>query len=203
MPFSHYRHTRAAACLIMLLTLAGLAACGSTPDEYQITPVQITLSTPVPTLTPPPKIAQPFTSDLRTRWLAGKPCAPPCWEGITPGKTRLAEAIKILNYHPQITNIRVYPADGHDGAVIEWFWSDMPRGGGRLDFRWIDPYDAVDQQDVGDPIVTQISVSFSGHFSLRTIMDAYGEPSHVVPYAGLTVGIPHSGAGGGRPYYKR
>jgi hypothetical protein len=93
MPFSHYRHSRAAACLVMLLILAGLAACERTPDEPQITPVQITRSTPVPTLTPPPKVAQSFTSDLRTRWLAGKPCAPPCWERITPGQTRLIEAI--------------------------------------------------------------------------------------------------------------
>jgi hypothetical protein len=75
-------------------------------------------------------------------------------------------------------------------------------GGGILDFRWIDPRDAADQRNVDDPIVAQIFVYFASPFSLKTIIDAYGEPSHIAPYAGTTIGIPHSGAGGGRPYYE-
>lgn len=202
MPF----HNRIVACLTLLLVLA---ACGRAPDGYQrpedITPVRITPSTPVPILTPPPKTILPFTQELRTNWLTGKPCAPPCWEGITPGKTRLAEAITILNHHPQITQIRVYPAlrDSDFGATVEWLWNHTsPHGGGTLDFRWSDPRDAIDQRDVDDPVVARIFVYFASPFSLKTIIDAYGEPSHVVPYAGTTVGIPHSGAGGGRPFYR-
>ncbi|HSQ18189.1 MAG TPA: hypothetical protein VLM83_10855, partial [Anaerolineales bacterium] len=42
---------------------------------------------------------------LRNRWISGTPCAPPCWEGITPGQTSADEAIEILISNPMITNV--------------------------------------------------------------------------------------------------
>jgi hypothetical protein len=192
MPFYNY----IAACLAFLLVLA---ACGRAPDVYQrpenITPIQITPSTPVPTLTPPPKTVLPFTLELRTGWLEGKPCAPPCWEGITPGKTRLSEALEVLNWHPQVRDIDVDCCYREGTSTVSWRWNGTSQAAGRLYFRQIDPH------HLDDPIVTSIIAPSLARFTLGTIIDAYGEPSHIMPYADVTPGIPHSGVGGGRPYY--
>jgi hypothetical protein len=48
------------------------------------------------------------------RWLTGNPCAVPCWEGVTPGHTTVADAIKILNQNPGIIA----------GSVITDTWSE-------------------------------------------------------------------------------
>src|SRR5690349_8873700 len=41
-------------------------------------------------------------AEVARHWLAGIPCAPPCWEGITPGQTTLPEALRILKANPAI-----------------------------------------------------------------------------------------------------
>jgi hypothetical protein len=187
MPF----HNRIAARLLVLLVLAGLTACGSNRTE----PVQIELSTPVPTLTPPPKTALPFTREQQTNWLAGKPCAPSCWEGITPGKTRLSEALAILNWHPQIRDIDVYRSSFNGEVDVRWRWNGSTDAAGELRFWQIEP------EERDDPFVTRIVAPSSASFSLQTLIDAYGEPSYILPSVGQTMGIPDGGGGGGRPYY--
>jgi hypothetical protein len=61
---------------ITLMALVSLSACRNT------------FVRPPPLLLPTPliKTSQPLTPAFQQRWLAGQPCVPPCWEGITPGK---------------------------------------------------------------------------------------------------------------------
>jgi hypothetical protein len=184
MPFYNY----IAAYLTLLLVLV---ACGRAPDGYQ----QITPSTPVPTPTPPPKTALPFTAEMRTNWLAGKPCAPPCWEGITPGKTRLSEAVKLLNWHPQIRDIDIDRSPFTGDVTVRWRWNGSADTVGELRCWQFKP------EDRDDPFVTRISAPSSASFSLKTLIDGYGEPSYIVPSTGQTMGLPHGGGGGGRPFY--
>jgi hypothetical protein len=170
-------------CLIILFILISLIACGTSPDT-------IVLPTPLPTLTPPPKTPQPITSDVQTRWLTSQPCAPPCWEGITPGTTHVAEAISTLNWHPLIRNIAIgrWPGD-HEG-LIRWDWNGSDRGSGVLGY--------VQQGE--DSIVAWVFIAFSEPFSLTEIRTAYGDPSHVVPYVGYG-GLP-GGSSGGSDFYE-
>src|SRR5512132_3259667 len=86
---------------VLLIAVVNLVACGAATNAI---PTPETLIQP----TPFPKTAQTITLDMRTRWLAGQPCAPPCWEGITPGKTRVDEAVALLNRHPMVTDIEIY-----------------------------------------------------------------------------------------------
>jgi hypothetical protein len=163
-------HNRIAACLTLLLVLV---ACGRNPSEYQIT-----LPTPAPTLTPPPRTALPFTAELQTNWLAGKPCAPPCWEGVIPGQTSLDEAINILNQHPQMGNIAIYDVPKYRGGVVGWEWSGHPPSGyGLLHYQRLEDSTAA--------LINSISVQFPDHFSLAPIIAAYGEPSYIAPHASL------------------
>jgi len=124
--------------------------------------------------TPPPKTLQAITTDIQRHWLIQSPCAPPCWEGITPGKTQLQEAISILNKHPLITNIEFYKLSQHDTRV-NWTWNHPELGGGSLGF----------SQDSSDPIIEWINVDYPQSFTLAEIRDVYGDPSHVIPFAGV------------------
>jgi len=178
----------------VLLALAmGLVACGA-PTSTIPTPETLVYPTPFP------KTAQTITPDVRTRWLAGQPCAPPCWEGITPGKTRVDEAVALLNRHPMVTHIEIYrPLLGGDGRV-SWRWNGVDAGSGLIGFPQVDPQDAHDVQDATNPIVSWVDVGFSHPFSLAEIRAAYGDPSHVVPLAaraGLT-----DGQSGSMSYYE-
>jgi hypothetical protein len=179
-------HNRIAACLSFLLVLA---ACGRPQEGYQ-RPVQITPSTPVPTLTPPPKTALPFTAEMRTNWLAGTPCAPPCWENIIPGKTPVSEAVRILNWHSSVRDVEFWTPSGIRDGMIVWRWNNTEHGSGQVGFI---------QQDT-DPIITWIGVSFPEPFTLAEIRAAYGDPSHVVPYVGYG-GLP-GGSSGGSDFYE-
>lgn len=44
-------------------------------------------------------------------------CLMPCWEGIQPGTTTVAEALRILETHPWVTDVRGL------GRQISWGWT--------------------------------------------------------------------------------
>jgi hypothetical protein len=168
--------------------------CGATP-RAQETETKETIVRP----TPFPKTAQTIAPNLRTRWLVGQPCAPPCWEGITPGLTRVDRAIDILNRHPVVTELQIYrPLLGGDGE-ISWSWNGADWGGGNLEFPQIDAQIAADSQDVTNPPIAWIGLSFPVPFTLAEIRAAYGDPSHVIPYVGYG-GLTDGGSGGSTFY---
>jgi hypothetical protein len=124
--------------------------------------------------TPLPKTAQPPTEDMRTGWLMGQPCAPPCWEGITPGKTRLDEAVALLEQHPQIGGLHI-SGQGTPPHVVVWGWNADSSGG----IVYYEPRDTENLEDRTNPIITSIELSLSNPYTLAEIRAAYGEPSHV------------------------
>ena len=170
--------------LTLLIVLMSLMGCGATPRVQETE----TISRP----TPFPKTAQALAPNMRTRWLVGQPCAPPCWEGITPGLTRVDSAVAMLNRHPMVTAIQIYrPLLGDDGQ-ISWRWNGADRGAGKLEFPQIDSQTMADPQDATNPFIEWVGVSFPQPFTLAEIRAAYGDPSHVVPYVGYGGG-PGSG----------
>jgi hypothetical protein len=107
---------------------------------------------------------------LERNWLKGIPCAPPCWENITPGKTTLTETLAVLKQNPAIKPESV----SLDPSYLTWDWLGGT-GGGQIYFE--------DSQDI--QIVTDIWPGFLGTpngqnlFTLGEIIDAFGEPSHI------------------------
>lgn len=67
---------------------------------------------------------QAFKGGMVSGILTGRPCAPPCWHGITPGMTIDRSAV--------IRSLRRMPAVGiieevvQDGYCIKWFWMKSP-----------------------------------------------------------------------------
>jgi DNA-binding beta-propeller fold protein YncE len=112
-------------------------------------------------------------------WLNGKPCRVPCWEGITPGKTTVGEALVLLKQNPLIdpSSVAVLSArdvqgtDGFDPKyypdVVVWGWvgaSGSGTYGGTLYFNrhGSPPDDMSDSSIVGariepdDTLLTQV-----------------------------------------------
>lgn len=106
-------------------------------------------------------------------WLVGRPCAPPCWEGITPGKTSGEEALQLLNKMAFVRDVKFDRLIGQsDRGQIQW---DLKNGfpGGMIVF---------DTTQSGEP-VTGIQITYSETFKLSEIIDRFGEPTYVIAAA--------------------
>ncbi len=49
-----------------------------------------------PINTPPPRMYAPVPTVVESGLAYGKPCSPPCWQGLTPGKSTSADAAKVI-----------------------------------------------------------------------------------------------------------
>lgn len=143
---------RSGLWLLLTVVLAGCAARSTASTAAPPTPPQATRT---------PRVT---AADIwRRRWLEGKPCRPPCWEGITPGTTTLSETLEILKAHPNITNVEYV----HDDLqrYISWDWVDtMGRSG-------------IGAYTSGDDVTYELWLDFS--FRYDDVVAAYGEPTAV------------------------
>lgn len=127
------------------------------------------------TITVPPKPTSP--QDWQYRWLKGIPCRPPCFEGVTPGSTTSAEAIKLLEQNPLVAHTKIYsPTMGSNIGSIAWDWIDGTRldtgqigAGGQLS------YDTKTSAQT----ISYIRATLPA-YTLAEVIKAYGEPSHIV-----------------------
>ncbi len=195
---------RAAAMLFLALTSGVLAACGSegqrvaefaaataTPALSRTAPTTATAQTsnskstislatfsPTAQTTQAPLSATPaVTNDWQYRWLKGVPCQLPCWEGITPGVTKLDQALQILQKNPLVTGLKEIPPMGskNTNRVIEWRLS----GAGQKGFLGLIGYNITDP----NKIIDGITPDYPHSFSIKEIIAALGEPSHALANA--------------------
>jgi hypothetical protein len=114
-------------------------------------------------------------AEWQLRWLQGVPCRSPCWEGITPGHTTVAEAIESLRSNPLI-NARAIAkvsnvAPGQ--ASITWLWVNSSIEGGRL------TYNANDENG---SVIYLIQPDLP-YYRLGDVIQSYGAPSHIMAWA--------------------
>jgi hypothetical protein len=161
--------------LVLALAIMGLETCMSQPEVSDTsTPITLTPS-PWPTKPPPPE-------NWPNRWLRGIPCRPPCWEGITPGKTTANEAVEVLCRSPVIATVEMatsplIPEEGY----VTWTWvGRQGQEGGLATF---------DAQTPAGPVYV-IEPYYPASFRLGDVMQAYGEPSHIIArsYHGPDIG---------------
>src|SRR6478736_975866 len=60
-----------------------------------------------------------------TDWLHSMPCTPPCWQGITPGKTLARDVVKILQNSQLIKSAEL----NEKYHTISWKWQGGQIGG--------------------------------------------------------------------------
>jgi hypothetical protein len=178
-------------CLTLILT-----ACDSqnmvTGNSIETTPLTVPVTpfssstvlsnltklaglTPTP---PTPALVSPtnttISQDWEYHWLKGIPCRVPCFEGIIVGQTSAEEAFKLLSQNPLVANLKNY----NDGDKLTWKWLfDKEK-----DKRIIEEYSALGLSELqdGKKKISTISPRFSrADFTLRDVISAYGEPSHI------------------------
>ncbi len=169
--------------VFLLFGVLLLVSCSS--DENSSTklpsPIATVVTTTIskPTISGPTPTAKP-SQEWSTRWLRGIPCTPPCFEGITPGKTTVEEAQKILQLNSLIKSFKVTPSFPKvtPEAYISWNWnqdiigntpSNVRGNGGLVRYDDHDPNNAIKEIEPG-----------LFPFKLADVMQAYGEPSHVI-----------------------
>jgi len=97
----------------------------STVTVGSVTPT-LSLTTSIVTTTGTPTISQ----NRNNSRLNGISCRAPCWEDITPGKTSLDEAIKLLEKNPYVifNSIKIEPPPSSTvnpkSGFLVWKWND-------------------------------------------------------------------------------
>ena len=92
--------------------------------------------------------------------LTDEPCAPPCWQGITPGTVVNHQTIlRQLRRMPGTTSVR------RDGNAVKWLWADRP---------------GVNAIYIGvDDVVQSISLQVDFELTVGDIIRKYGPPDAV------------------------
>jgi hypothetical protein len=115
--------------------------------------------------TPMASVTPQGLSNWWSKWLAEPVCAPPCWQGITPGLTNANDAISILRDSPEI--VITFQSDNG----IDWTFNQNSQEAGSLS---ISP----------DGLVRMIWLENGSEkkLLLSTIIASYNEPAYVKPY---------------------
>jgi len=174
--------------LLRTLVVTGVAlvviACGSEASFTNQT-VQ-----PIPTITLKPSSKPTLPKDLTYRWLKSIPCAPPCFEGITPGQTNTAEALALLKQNPLIDKATVgqEPPTSTGYGLLSWNWV-----GGKITTN--DEWGTVGSmaQDTNPAKTIILIFPKLTTYKLKEVIQAFGEPSHVAATdETIPEGYPHT-----------
>ena len=131
-------------------------------------------SLPVPTADPN------ATTDWRRDWLRGKPCAPPCFMGITPGTMSQTQTLDLLRAATPAVLPEIASKSGRSQASINWLieTADPESQASALFFQT-----PVERYNLPLNTIVTIRLGASGVLSLGEVMEAYGDPSHVLALA--------------------
>ena len=94
--------------------------------------------------------------------LTDEPCAPPCWQGITPGM--------VVEKHTLLRKVRRLPGTSHTEAIgnsIRWFWRDWPG------------YNLIYIRENSD-VVHNISLTVDFDLTVNEILTKYDTPKSIV-----------------------
>jgi hypothetical protein len=102
----------------------------------------------------------------------GRPCAPPCWQGIIPGGTSAEEALQILQSSPYVKRKSIETTGSYGLGAIWAYWK-ASSGGVVIGLQ--------------DGLVHDISLNTPYRLTLGEVVEEFGEPEALVLYqAGLS-----------------
>jgi hypothetical protein len=169
-----------ALVMAVVLIVSGLAACGvdnKPTSQPATTPTTATSESFSPASIQKISTTATVPPEWGTRWLQGIPCRPPCWEGVTPGKTSPEEAVNILKQSPLIGTVELSAVTkGDKNGFVSWNWktpaTNMLKGG---------PEDGLLRYNLAPTpaLIYGIETGLSG-YRLGEIIQAFGNPSHII-----------------------
>lgn len=148
--------------LLLIVTILSTNACG-----YNSNVIKISTTEP----TTPIKVNSSSTGSKPLAWLKSEPC----WEGITPGITSLAEAQLILEESAYFTDVKRFETSGFDPTfAIVWKWASTSLDGEAVAFK-------TKNNLADDAIIDYLTIHFPAQFSLQDVIVEYGQPTHILP----------------------
>ena len=112
-----------------------------------------------------------------------QPCAPPCWQGITPGETTAEEAMGILQSSPYVKKESIERTGSYALGAIGAYWRASP-GGVRVRLR--------------DGLVHEIALGTPYRLTLGEVVEQFGVPEAIVVQS---IGVPEHLRWGISMYY--
>jgi hypothetical protein len=109
------------------------------------------------------------------RWLTKQPCAPPCWEKITPGVTTAEQAEKLMQQNELVSDVKIFSPKNHlQDSSLSWNWRSTKT-----------PGEAYFDSLTAPHTIKRIFVNLSRPVKLKDVIIAFGYPSHVRVSAGV------------------
>ncbi|MBI3175710.1 MAG: hypothetical protein HYZ25_18465 [Chloroflexi bacterium] len=138
--------------LLLAIYVVLLVSCNAYPSITQSTPI------PLPSLT---STDLTFRYNWKTNWLNDATCTPPCWEGITPGRTSLQDTMEILAKLPGAKTMSLTKTG------VQWAGSQS--------------YNGYAETEAGNNIILFISIRFNHNqnISLEEALGVFGEPINI------------------------
>jgi hypothetical protein len=165
--------------ILLLVLLANCSSSTTTiPTISNTAPTSearetITLPAPTPVLTS--TVAQKDVS-IVLQWLEKRPCQAPCWEQLTPGMSKLADADARLSQLQYIDNLQKQPEYNQNPGIIAWRWKHHAQSGGSIEYYTKKPPFANPPLDV----ILRINLGMDRPLTFQEVIAAYGEPSHIL-----------------------
>jgi len=127
------------------------------------------------TPTPPAPTATPTPSPWIDVILNDPDCAPPCWNGITPGMTMMDEAMSILQAEPDLKNLRFEEDPLRSGSSdVSYSWDfEIPDGWGIIRSNH---YSLLPVRSI------TLGSQSSSMFTLEQVIEYWGEPYKLSGY---------------------
>lgn len=162
------------ASLLCVTVFLGAVLAGCHVAEQRTLPSAAPTPTRRASAAPTPKRVQwEDVAAAVQNWLNGIPCRPPCWEGIVPGQTTISQTVAIVNQLPFVTDLEI-----HDATTTSSF-AGMDRGvlsfNGSRDQIW----GSVSYYLSSTVYLIEVHYP-SLLLAFQDVIDAYGEPSHVL-----------------------
>jgi hypothetical protein len=173
---NHYINSKFLLLVNLMIIALLLSGCGQTETKPTKTD-NITVIDWQRTTTPPLTSSSPNEEINHVqRWLKGIPCKSPCFENITPGKTKASEVLEIMKQNPVFGGVKIWPTifPNETPLSIYWYWAentakkDWGSANGELKY----------ENKPKDDIITIISAKI-GSYTLEDVIRVYGEPGYI------------------------
>lgn len=107
------------------------------------------------------------SGSVKSRWLEGEPCAPPCWENIHPGTTILEEAVQLLESNSSVGSENFAVVNDEGLTMVTWGFQDSD---------WVGTIALLEGEDESVPFIAFETPDLC----LGEIIDAYGKPDYLI-----------------------
>jgi hypothetical protein len=152
-----------------LLVIVATAGCAAQPADPTSRPISTTR---------PDDPHAPVTADWQRSWLDGRPCAPPCLLGITPGTSTQTATLELMSASFPAAEFDKVRSSSSEPSFMTWFWTGQNRAVTAFFYERPPRFNNAPVDTI-----TNLHISAPDLPVFSEVIAAFGEPSHVLALA--------------------